>query len=95
MAGTGGKRVGAGRPKGQPNKATADLKAFAQQHSKEAIEAIVKLMKSEDTPPQTKLAAASALLDRAHGRPAQAVMNEDGSKLFPEKIEVVLVKPKG
>lgn len=95
MAGKGGKMPGAGRPKGSKNKSTFAIKAMAQKHSKEAIEKLVELMNSNDTPPQTRLAAAIALLDRAHGKPSQAVTNDDGTKLFPDKIEVVTVSPEG
>jgi hypothetical protein len=89
----GGAREGAGRKKGSGNKATAAIKEYAQKHSEDAIKAIVNIMNDKYTPAQTKLAAANSLLDRGHGRPAQAVTNEDGSKLFPDNIKVTIVKP--
>ena len=95
MAGTGGKRVGAGRKPGQKNKATAEIKALAQKHAPEAIKKLIELMKDKDTPAATQRAAANDILDRGYGKPAQAVTNEDGTKLFPDKIEVVVVKAKG
>lgn len=90
----GGKRTGAGRKKGSVTKATADIKAYAQQYSEEAIDKLIEIMRHKDTPSATARAAANDLLDRAHGRPAQAVVADDGGPLFPSKIEVVLVSPK-
>ena len=52
-------------------------------------------MNDKETPAATQRAAANDILDRGYGKPAQAVMNEDGTKLFPDKIEVVVVKAKG
>lgn len=95
MDNKGGKRSGAGRPKGSVNKSTAEIKAYAQKHGKKAIQTLVTLMEDENIAPATRRAAAADVLDRGYGRPAQAVMNEDGSKLFPDKIEVVVVKAKG
>ncbi len=94
MAGTGGKRAGAGRKPGQKNKATAEIKALAQKHAPYAIKKLKELMNGKDVPAATQRAAANDILDRAYGKPAQAVMNEDGTKLFPDKIEVVVVKAK-
>ncbi len=95
MAGTGGKRVGAGRKKGSVNKATVEIKALAQKHSDAAIKKLVKLMNDKETPAATQRAAANDILDRGFGKPAQAIENTDGTKLFPDKIEVVVVKAKG
>lgn len=95
MAGTGGKRVGAGRKKGSVNKATANVKALAQKHAPEAIKKLNELMTGKDVPAATQRAAANDILDRAYGKPTQALTDPDGGKLLPEKIEVVLVKPKG
>ena len=94
MAGTGGKRVGAGRKKGSVNKATANVKALAQKHAPEAIKKLNELKTGKDVPAATQRAAANDILDRAYGKPTQAITDPDGGKLFPEKIEVVFVKAK-
>lgn len=70
----GGARPGGGRPKGSKNKATLELKktiqAIAQEYTHEAIYALVEVCrKGRDA---AKVAAATAILDRAYGRPAQA-----------------------
>lgn len=45
----------------------------AQLYVTEAIEALVRVMRQPDVPPQTRVQAANALLDRAIGKPGQEV----------------------
>jgi len=61
-----------GRKKGVPNKAAAEVKAVAQVHGPEAIETLAKLMRTVDSE-TAKIAACRELLDRAYGKPQQAV----------------------
>ena len=70
-----------GRPKGQPNKATAEIKAIAQKHAPEAIRTLAHILKTSDND-QAKIAAARELLDRAYGKPAQAVTGEGGGPIL-------------
>jgi hypothetical protein len=87
----GGKRPGAGRPAGVPNKSTADLKAYAGQYSTEAIDGILAIARDGGTPPQAKVAAWREILDRAHGRPAQALTGPDGERLeVPQAVRFVV-----
>lgn len=74
-----GVRLG-GRKKGVPNKATADIKAYAQKHGKAAIEGILKLARRAKSE-QVRLNAWTELMNRAYGKPAQSVdlSNTDGS----------------
>jgi hypothetical protein len=72
----GGVRPGSGRPKGVPNKATADIKALAQKHGKAAIDKLVKMMDSDDE--RTIIAASKELLDRGYGKAPQAITGEGG-----------------
>ena len=65
-----------GRKMGTPNKVTADLKALAGKHGKEAIAAILAIARTADNE-QTRLAAWRELLDRGFGKPAQ--YNEIGT----------------
>ncbi len=60
-----------GNPGGRP-KEVAEVKALACKHTQEALETLAKLMKS-GTPDRTRVAAAEAILDRAWGRPTQAI----------------------
>lgn len=61
-----------GRQKGTPNKvARVDIQKAARIFSLRALEVIVDVMQDTDEPGATRLAAASALLDRAHGKAKQ------------------------
>ena len=60
-----------GRPKGALNKSTKDIKALAQKHTPDALGTLVSVMKSSESD-AARVAAAKELLDRAHGRAAQA-----------------------
>jgi len=64
--------AGKGRPKGVPNKATADIKAVASQYTDEAMTILAKLMRTADSD-ATKLGAVKEILDRAYGKPKQSV----------------------
>jgi hypothetical protein len=76
----GGKRPGAGRPKGRKNKKprrilaieSASVVELARQHSVDAIEALAHIAlngRSENA----RVSAANALLDRGYGRPPMQV----------------------
>lgn len=88
----GGKRLGAGRPKGAPNKSTAELKAFAGQYSPEAIEGILAIARDTEAPPQARIAAWREVLDRAHGKPAQALTGPDGESLATPPIVTFVIR---
>lgn len=70
-----------GRPKGVPNKATADLKALAQPYTDEALRVIVSIMRKRKAQDNARLAAASAVLDRAYGKPPQAHTGDGGGPI--------------
>lgn len=69
----GGKRPGAGRKKGVPNKATADVKAAAQVYTSKAIKVLATIMDDTKQAGAARVAAANAILDRGYGKPTQAV----------------------
>jgi hypothetical protein len=102
MAKRGGKRPGAGRKKGVPNKVTAEVKDIAQQYGAAAIEAAAKLaglVVGKDGEPegqaeseQARIAALNIILDRAYGKATQLVTGEDGG---PVKMEVTWREPSG
>lgn len=77
-----GKKTG-GRQAGTPNRATASLKALAQQYSTEAIAVLVDVMKDAKAPHAARVSAADKLLDRGYGRPPQALTDGDGKPLLP------------
>jgi hypothetical protein len=72
MAGTGGKRPGAGRKPGAVNKTTLELREAAQKHGPEMLEELARLAKNAESE-AARVAAANSILDRAYGKPKQAV----------------------
>ena len=68
----GGRRPGAGRPKGARNKVTADVMAAAQVYTTEALKTLAYLMRNAEAE-AARVAACREILDRAHGKPAQTV----------------------
>ena|ERR1700730_12823376 len=76
----GGNRRGAGRPKGSRALTllapTGERMAFyeaARQHDQEALRVIASVMMDDKQPASLRLVAANDLLDRAYGKPPQAV----------------------
>jgi len=69
----GGKRLGAGRPKGKPNAVTADVREAAQQYGAGALKTLAEIMAAEDQPAAARVAASKEILDRAYGKSQQAI----------------------
>ncbi len=67
----GGKRAGAGRKPGVPNKASRELKELAREYTEEAVGALVRVLRDKEAPASAQVAAATAILDRGHGKPTQ------------------------
>lgn len=86
----GGKREGAGRPTGRRNAATIEQKAtlteLAQQYTGIALKALQEVAATGSD--SARVAAATALLDRAYGKPRQTVdmAGEDGG---PIQVNIV------
>jgi hypothetical protein len=66
-----GERRG-GRQKGTPNRATADIKALAQQYTGEAIKTLAEIMRTSEND-TARIAASKELIDRGHGKSVQGV----------------------
>ena len=87
----GGKRRGAGRPKGSTKKGTKidefNMMLRAQNHSEDMLSIIVDLAHNSLNE-SIQLAAATQILDRAHGKPGQIKMPEpdDGTKALAEAM---------
>jgi len=64
-----------GRPKGGRNKIGADIREAAAKHTVAAIAEIVRIMTHSEND-TARLAAANAILDRAYGKPAQAIIGD-------------------
>lgn len=72
-----------GNPGGRP-KECAEVKELARQYGPEAIEKLVALLRGGDA--RVAKAAADSLLDRAYGKPSQAVDLSGGLALTHEQF---------
>jgi hypothetical protein len=89
-----GERRG-GRQKGSLNKVTRDVKLLAQKHGPECIAGLAVLAKTAENE-TARIAAMRELLDRAYGRPAQAITDADGGSLtIPAAIQFVIAQQVG
>lgn len=75
MANADGSKSG-GRKKGTTNKATREVKTLAQKYGADAIKRLAHLMQKAESE-QAQVAACKELLDRAYGKPAQAIVGDD------------------
>jgi len=96
----GGARPGAGRPKGSKNKVTEQkrkrLADLAQEYTEEALQALVSVVRDETAQYSAKVNAATALLDRAHGKPVQSteVTGKDGGAIESDgTLRIEFVRP--
>jgi hypothetical protein len=87
----GGARLGAGRKDGAKARANPEQKAtlseLAREHTATALETLVYVMKNSESD-SNRVAASIAILDRAYGRPPQAVMHSgaDGGAIKTEDV---------
>jgi hypothetical protein len=67
---------------------------LARSHTETAISTLVGVMNQSAAPPAARVAAASAILDRGWGKPAQAIVggDEDDAPVRLETIRRILVK---
>lgn len=86
---TGGKRPGAGRPPGSPNKVTASVREAAQVFSDEAVNTLAAIMKDGKAPAVARIAASNAILDRAHGRPHQSIEVDGGPMVAADPAALI------
>lgn len=86
----GGRRAGAGRPKGAVSRATKQAKAtlsdLARQHTSTALGVLVDVAKKGESE-SARVAAANAILDRAYGKPRQS-HEHSGSNGRPIQVDL-------
>jgi phage gp46-like protein len=87
-----GRKTG-GRVAGTPNKATADVKAAAQQYTSEAVEALAAIMRDSDSD-AAKVAAIREILDRGHGKPKQSMEVDANVQAAITEIRRTIVDPR-
>lgn len=68
----GGARAGAGRKPGVVSQLTKDIQAMAREHAEAALKTLVDVAKEGETE-SGRVAAANSILDRAYGKPKQAL----------------------
>lgn len=73
----GGKREGAGRKIGVPNKATAEVKDLCRGYAPAVIAELARLALNAISE-QARVAASKELLDRAYGKAVQPQSGPDG-----------------
>ena len=73
---SGGKRPGSGRRKGTPNKATKEVRdniaELAREYAPSAMQTLNEICVTGQTE-SARVSAATAILDRAYGKPVQAL----------------------
>jgi len=82
----GGRRPGAGRPKGSKNKANRELRDLARSYTAQALETLAHIA-SHGESEGARVQASVALLDRAWGKPKaqiEADMNNEVQIRFVE-----------
>jgi len=83
---SGGYRPGAGRPPGSPNKSTTKqnkcISELARSYTEEALETLVYVARNGRSD-ASRVAAATALLDRGFGKPKLAELGKSDKATAP------------
>lgn len=90
----GGKREGAGRPTGASTKVGQDLREAAQAFTDDALNVLASIMKDEEQPAASRVSAASAILDRGHGKPKQALDVDANVTATVTEVRRTIVDPR-
>ncbi|KKC39523.1 hypothetical protein WH87_04840 [Devosia epidermidihirudinis] len=92
MAPRGGARPGAGRKPGKVSAAKRELSDMAKDHAQAALDTLAAVHADKDAPAAARVSAATAILDRAYGKPPQSLEHsgKDGAPLMPPSITFVL-----
>lgn len=87
----GGARPGAGRKPGKVGAAKRALAEMAKDHAEAALETLASIHSDIEAPAAARVSAATAILDRAYGKPAQSLEHTgaDGAPLMPPVIQFV------
>ncbi len=78
-----------GNPGGRPS-GYGEIRDIARQHTESAINTLVKIMGDSDATPSSRVGAATALLDRGWGRPAQTIEASVNPGVNQAALEIAL-----
>lgn len=90
----GGKREGAGRPNGAATKTGLELREAAQAYTDDALTVLAEIMGDKEQPAASRVSAASAILDRGHGKPKQAVDVDANVNATVTEVRRTIVDPR-
>jgi len=82
----GGRRPGAGRPKGSKNKANRELRDLARSYTAQALETLAHIAQKGESE-AARVQASVALLDRAWGKPKAQIEAEMNNELQIRFVE--------
>lgn len=83
----GGKREGAGRPKGSVNATTKTLREAARAHTQDALGVLHQIALSGESE-AARVSAANSLLDRGYGKPSTVLTgDEEGGPIQIAAVE--------
>lgn len=77
-----------GNPSGRP-KALISVREMARGMTEQALDTLSKIMLDEKAKPSERAQAASAILDRAWGKPTQSIENVNPEKTFRDWLDHV------
>lgn len=79
-------------PGGRP-KVPEDVKQLWREHTPEAVQKVVSIMRNKRVAPSIQLSAAQTIIERAYGRPSQEVALSGGLTLdTPEMTDLELAQ---
>ena len=83
-----------GNPSGRP-KENSQVKALARVWTEQAIATLAEIMVNTEAKGSERVSAAVALLDRAYGKPAQAIVGDSSfDRILIEQVQRVIVDPR-
>lgn len=91
----GGKRAGAGRKKGEPNKRTVEAQDAAKASGIMPLEYLLSVMRSEDATMGMRMTAAQAAAPYVHAKLSSIELAAPGGAPLLTGITIKLVKPSG
>lgn len=91
MVGKPFKKGQSGNPGGRP-KGLDDVKEVAREYTSKALSVLVEIACSKRSPAAARVSAATAILDRGWGKPAQTISG-DPKNPIPLGLTVTFIRP--